>query len=419
MANVFANLDMVTAEALRLLRNNTEMAGLIPRPYEAKFGKDGMQIGDTLRIRKLPKFTVRDGATMSTVDDISESTDTLMINKRKHVGFKVSRQQATLNLDNFSKHVLEPAVAELANYVDWDILSTYKQIGNQVGTIGTTPATTAVILASGVKLHDGNTPKKGRALLLNPDAEAAVVETFKGNFNPQGDIAKQVKSASMGRNMLGYDFYSSQNINVHTTGLLGGTPLVDGAQTGASILTKGWSNSVTGLLKEGDVIQFANCFAVNWFNKQSTGKLLDCVVTADVNSSGAGAATIPIKVWPSAGPAAGLVTSGPYQNCVVGAANNAAITVFGIAQAGQAAIAGKTSPQNMGFHPEAFAFAAVPLDRSMCEGAKVSTITDPDVGLSLSLALQWNIDTDETRCRLDILYGYKVLRGELACRLIG
>lgn len=62
----------------------------------------------------------------------------------------------------------------------------------------------------------------------------------------------------------------------------GGTPGVNGAsQTGASIVTSGWPNSVT-VLRAGDVILLP-------------GLTLVYDVTADVVSSGAGAATIPIN----------------------------------------------------------------------------------------------------------------------------
>ena len=61
-----------------------------------------------------------------------------------------------------------------------------------------------------------------------------------------------------------------------------GTPLVNGAdQTGRTIVTDGWSNSIT-IFKAGDYLKFAN------HDKVYT-------VTADVSSSGAGAATIAIE----------------------------------------------------------------------------------------------------------------------------
>jgi hypothetical protein len=64
-------------------------------------------------------------------------------------------------------------------------------------------------------------------------------------------------------------------------GVATGTPLVNGgSQTGSSLITDGWANSVTGILKAGDY------FSVN-------GELK--MVTADVNSNGSGQATISFK----------------------------------------------------------------------------------------------------------------------------
>ena len=61
-----------------------------------------------------------------------------------------------------------------------------------------------------------------------------------------------------------------------------GTPLVNGAdQTGRSVVTDGWNNAIT-IFKAGDYLKFAN------HDKVYT-------VSADVSSSGAGAATIAIE----------------------------------------------------------------------------------------------------------------------------
>jgi len=61
-----------------------------------------------------------------------------------------------------------------------------------------------------------------------------------------------------------------------------GTPLVNGAdQTGRSVVTDGWNNAIV-IFKAGDYLKFAN------HDKVYT-------VTADVTSSGAGAATIAIE----------------------------------------------------------------------------------------------------------------------------
>lgn len=79
-----------------------------------------------------------------------------------------------------------------------------------------------------------------------------------------------------------------------------GTPLVNGgSQTGNELITDGWTNSTTGILKAGDYIQLGTGSSSQLY------KVLD-----DVNSDGSGNATL--TVWPD-------LRSAP--------ANNAAITV--------------------------------------------------------------------------------------------
>jgi len=66
-------------------------------------------------------------------------------------------------------------------------------------------------------------------------------------------------------------------------GVATGTPLVNGAsQTGRSVLTKGWTHSITGILKAGDVIKFAG------HNKVY-------MLTADADSDGSGNAALSIE----------------------------------------------------------------------------------------------------------------------------
>ena len=76
-------------------------------------------------------------------------------------------------------------------------------------------------------------------------------------------------------------FYLYDHSLAAPRGIATGTPLVKGAsQTGASLITDGWTISQTGILKAGDYI------GVN-------GELK--IVTADVNSDGIGDATLSIE----------------------------------------------------------------------------------------------------------------------------
>ena len=69
-------------------------------------------------------------------------------------------------------------------------------------------------------------------------------------------------------------------------GVATGTPLVDGAgQAGATLATKGWTASVTGILKAGDYLQIGSGAAQRLHQ-----------VLQDTNSDGAGLASV--DIWP-------------------------------------------------------------------------------------------------------------------------
>ena len=88
-------------------------------------------------------------------------------------------------------------------------------------------------------------------------------------------------------------------------GSAGGTPLVAGAaQTGASLDVDGCTLSTTGWLLEGDYIQLGTGEDARLY-----------MVTADVDTDGTGAATIPI--WPE-------ITTAPADNATVIVSNTVA-----------------------------------------------------------------------------------------------
>ena len=98
-------------------------------------------------------------------------------------------------------------------------------------------------------------------------------------------------------------FLLGDTANKTARGTATGTPLVKGAsQVGYDLITDGWTNSVTGILKAGDWLQLG---------AGSTARLYK--VMADANSNGSGEATL--TLWPKlrSSPAdnAALVISSP------------------------------------------------------------------------------------------------------------
>jgi hypothetical protein len=125
---------IITKESLVILENNLVMANRVNRKFENQFVK----IGNALTIRKPNKFTVASGAGLQ-VQNINEPSVTITIDKQKHVDFQFTSQDLTLTVEEFSERYLKPAMASLANQVDYDVLTDVRGISNYVGTPNLNP----------------------------------------------------------------------------------------------------------------------------------------------------------------------------------------------------------------------------------------------------------------------------------------
>jgi P22 coat protein - gene protein 5 len=400
VANTLLTISEITQEALRILENALTFTKLVNRSYEDRFGRAGAKIGDTVNVRKPPKYVGRTGANIS-LEDTTETSVPVQLNKQFGVDISFSSQEMLLSVDDFGKRYLLPAVARIANEIDKDGCALYTDVYSAAGTPATVPNTLMTYLDAGVRLDDEACPRDGqRSVVVGAQMQATIVDALKGLFQASAEIGKQYRGGQMGTTA-GFDWYMDQNVRTHTVGPLGGTPLVNGAaQSGASLVTDGWTASAASRLKKGDTFTIANVYGVNPISGDSTGVLRRFVVTADVSSDGSGNATIPIS--PS------ITATGAFKTVSAAPADNAAITVLGAANA--------VSPVGLAFHPDAFTLACA--DLPVPDGVDMaSRKSDKQLGLSIRLIRQYAISTDTWPCRLDVLYGWKTIRPELACRI--
>jgi hypothetical protein len=251
-------------------------------------------------------------------------------------------------------------------------------------------------------LVDNLAPLNARTCNLNTQDNVDLVDALKGLFNDKTTISKQNREGYMGRTA-GFDFMENTLWPAHTVGTKAGTPLTNGAsQSGSSLVTDGWAVS-SAVLNRGDVFTIAGVFRVHPETKQSTGILQTFVVTdaAGVSSNGAGQATITISpaiVGPAGSP--------PTQNVNALPGDNIAITVNGTASTAHGI--------SLAYQKGAFAFATA--DMVMPSGVDFASREVFD-GVSMRIVRQYDINNDKFPCRLDVLYGYKTIRPQLACRL--
>ena len=393
MSNTLLTPSVIAREALMQLENNLVMGNLVHREYKKEFVK----VGDTVSIRKPVKFEAKEGADITNkIQDVTETSVSFVIDKRFNVAFQFASVDWTLTVEKFSERYILPAGIALANKVDNALCELYKDVFFAAGAAGTTPATFLAIAQTSQKMNEAAVPRENRRLVINPAAEASLTDALKGLFL-QRQVAEYVEKGRISV-LSGLDIYCDQNVFAHTKGVATGTPLINGgSQTGASLATDGWTNSTTGILKKGDIFTIAAVYAVNPVSKQSTGSLQQFTVTADANS---GATTGPatLSISPS------IVTSGAYQTVSASPADGAEITV----------VANHTA--NLAFHRNAFGLVTVPLE--MPEGA-VRKARESHNGLSIRFVGGYDVLTDISTFRFDILFGTKTIYPELSCRLLG
>ena len=413
MPNTLVTPDLIAKEALMQLENNVVMANQVHREYKKEF--TGGQ-GSTVSIRKPVKFYTSDGATREN-QDVEEKNTSITIDQRKHVSWNFSTQDLTLSIEEYSERYIKPAMITLANTVDRSLMGLYANTWNSVGTPGTTPSDFAAVASAAQRLDEMAVGMDNRSMMLNPAAHYAIA----GNqltLDAVGEMGKSAYEDSKVGRVAKFDTFSTQNVANHTVGVATGTPLVNGANqnvtyaasTGTpsqTLVTDGWTNSTTGILKAGDVFTIAGVFAMNPVpGEGSTGKiqmpyLQQFTVLADADS---GASTGPATLTIS--PA--IITSGPQQTVSAAPADNAAITVLGSAQTGY--------PQNLGFHKNAFALVTCPLE--LPDGAAFKA-RETHNGLSIRVVKDYDIDADTDIIRMDILYGWDAIYPDLAVRLWG
>ena len=393
MANSFLTTDLLLKESLLHLDNALVMSKLCNRDYEAEFANGsgrGGKAGDTIRIRRPVRFTVRSGATYS-AQDITEGRFAVTAATQEGVDMEMTSADMTLKIDQVGERYLKPAMIVLANSIDRSVHSKlYKKTWNWVGTPGQTINSFADFAKGPERLDVTAAPTDQRNSILSPADHWGMLGSISGLY-----ISDKARTA----------------LEKAKLGMIGGTPLVNGASQVVTYANSATTNtqtlnidgatvSITGWAKEGDVFTIANVYAVNWITKQTLPHLQQFVVRADANSDGSG--LVALTIMPA------IIVSGAYQTVNSTPADNAAITWVGTAATAY--------PQNLVFHPNAVTLACVPLEMPV---GNVEASMDSYKGMSMRLVRQYDISADVNKYRFDVLFGSEALQPELATRFSG
>ncbi len=412
--NQFLTTSEILQESLPVARNSLEFSRYTLNQYNDVFAIPGGKVGATVNARKPPKYRGRYGNAID-VEDIQETPVPIVVDKLFGVDLEYDDVALTLTMDNFKTRYIEPVMARISNEIDATGMELYKDVYNFVGTPAASITTRTSYLSAGVVLDNTGTPRRGvgaRNNVISSQMQASLTDNQATLFNVSSTIGEQNDSAQMQRATLGFQNWGmDQNTKAHTVGALGGTPLVNGAnQTGASIVCDGASNSITGWGKQGDCITFANVFGIvpNTATKTgggvSTGVLQQFVLTADVDSDGAGNITLPIS--PS------IITTGAFQTVTVSPADNAVILIFTNASTQ----AGLVSKQALAFHQQAFTRVMVDLPNLNGGVVMAGRIRDKESGFAFRMVVAYDVRGNSRPTRVEALWGWSTIYPEWACR---
>jgi hypothetical protein len=401
MANTLLTPTKILDESLMILENNLTFSSRANREYSKEFAVSGAKIGSTVNARKPNRFVGTTGPNLN-IENVNESSLPISLTTQFHVDFTFSSQELTLVVDEFADRYIKPAMATIANKIDFDGLGLAANVANNVGTVGTTPNDIATLLSAGSVLDNEATPRDGsRTVVWDPATNASMVKAASGLFNPSRSIGAQYESGIFQASSLGFDIGMDQNINVFTSGTRTNGTVSGAGQTGSTLTVTGLG--AAGTVAKGDTFSIAGVYAVNPQNRQSTGVLRKFTVTAAATADGSGNATL--SIFPAINTAA---SNQQYQTVSAGPAN-AAVVTWDVAPSTQYSA-------NLAYHKDAFTLVTADLEDVSQYGAWGARRMHK--GISMRISRQYAIGTDTVPCRIDVLYGWAAVYPELACRIV-
>lgn len=371
-------MPKILARGLLALREQAVM----PRLVNGDYSSSAAEKGDTIDVPIPTGVTATDVTPSNTKPANTDTTPSkvqVALDQWKQTSFQLSDKDM-VEIDrnaHFMPMQTSEAIRALANVVNEHIHGQYKGIYGYTGTAGTTPFASTVTDATNSRkiLNQQRAPKTSRRGVLDFDADANALA-----LAPFADAEKTMSSdvkieGEIGRKY-GIDWVADDAVVTHTKGTVTGLEVASTTAAGASSLTLSGSSTL-GTIVQGDIFTIAGDSQTYVSNTSTT-----------VTSAG-----VDLSIDP------------PLKQ---------------IATATKVATLKATHVVNLTFHRDAFAFANRPLVAStvdMSLGSRILSMTDPQTGITLRLEV--SRQHKQVTWELDILWGSKLVRPQLASRLAG
>jgi hypothetical protein len=200
-----------------------------------------------------------------------------VVSTQKGVDTSFTSTDLTLDLQDFSKRILEPAMAVLAANIEADAFNMLDDV-YQVEDRSGSSVQFSNVLNTRKLLRDSLAPMNDNKFIMDTQANVDLVDALKGLFQDSSQIAKQYREGMIGRTA-NFEFFENTLLPAHTTG--GWNANYDIKTAPSSGDTTLDIDTGTGTIKKGDVFTIAGINRVHPETKADTGVLQQFVATAD------------------------------------------------------------------------------------------------------------------------------------------
>ncbi|MES9942643.1 MAG: P22 phage major capsid protein family protein, partial [Candidatus Thiodiazotropha sp. 6PLUC7] len=205
MASNILTPDIILREALYLLHQKMVFGSMIHRKYEDEFKGSGAKIGDEILIRRPNTYKIRKGR-VAQPQNTRERFETLKIDNQVGVDMSFTSRELTLDLDDFSERILQPAIATLVSDLEYQLLSMLRDVPmlypSDISASDNIYDHSAIydwVDLCGRELDIELAPKTDRHALLNSYDESQIIDLLKGLFGDSAEISKQFTEGKMRR----------------------------------------------------------------------------------------------------------------------------------------------------------------------------------------------------------------------------
>lgn len=413
MANAFLPPKVFANAGLKLLKNNLVMAKLVDSESVDKMFKPG--VGGTVNVKRPPEFTIRTGATAA-AQDVTEGEVAVSIDKQAGVDVSFTSQEETLNVDALLKSkVLDASMAQIATYIDSQLIARVSEFHNWVGTPGQLIDSPADFFKAPQRLDEMAIPGNDRNAILTPADGYAMAGALLTNAALAGGTAKTALEKAEIPVLGNTKPFITQTVPSLTMGTRSATAAVDGANQNVtyaavkSTYTQTLNIDAVGnatTVVAGEVFTIAGVNAVNPRTKANLGYLQQFTVITGGTSVASGTATAQDLALTISPP---IITSGAYQTVSAAPADDAVVTFLGT---------GSTTYQmNAAFHKTAIKLVSAKL--VMPYSGEADYATDPDTGLTVRYWRYSEGSTDTHNHRWDVFFGTVNADRRLGTRISG